>query len=366
MLLFAAAMSVLAEDLPKGKVVDAGSFTLYVPTAYNKDSAWPLILAFDPGARGRVPVERFQVAAETYGYIVAGSNVSRNGAMERSWEAARAMLTDVSTRYSIHPKRIYATGLSGGARVSFSLAMGSDIFAGVIASAAGFADGLQHKSVGFPVFATTGTEDFNYLELRSLDRELTSPHRVVVFEGGHTWLSSELAIEALEWIELQAMKSGARPKDDRLIGMLFTKRNAGIDLLRDEREKYVQTAALARDFEGLHDVTEAAARAAALAKTKEVKDGLKRDREIDEREGRLMAEVFGLERSAARPESRSDSLRQLRQQLAAIKKRSAAAEDSPERRSARRVLNSMYASVRERGGSVDPEVRKVVEEVRGK
>jgi len=360
-----AAIAAWADDAPKGKVIDNGTFALYVPTAYSKDSAWPLIVAFDPRARGRVPAELFQTAAETYGYIVVGSNVSRNGSMEQSWEAARAMLTDVSTRYSIHPKRIYAAGLSGGARVSFALAMGSNIFSGVIASAAGFHDGQMHKTAAFPIFATTGTEDFNYLEMRSLDRELTSPHRLVVFEGGHAWLSSELAIEAVEWMELQAMKAGSRPKDDRLIGMLFTKRSASIDLLRDEKEKYVATAALAADFDGLRDVTEVAALAATLAKTKAVKDGLKEDRDNDERESRLMAEVFGLERNAERPESRSDSLRQLRQQLISIKKKSAAKEDSAERRSARRVLQSMYASVRERGAGVNAEVRKLVEEIRG-
>ena len=46
--------------------------------------------------------------------------------------------------------------------------------------------------------------------MRLLDRALTSPHRLAIFDGGHVWLSSELAIEAVEWMELQAMKSGAQ------------------------------------------------------------------------------------------------------------------------------------------------------------
>ncbi len=202
--------------------------------------------------------------------------------------------------------------------------------------------------------------------MRTLDRELTTPHRVAVFEGGHTWLSSELAIEAVEWMELQAMKSGTRAKDERQIGMLFTKRSAGIDLLRDDTERYVATAALVADFDGLHDVTEPASRAEALAKTKAVKDGLKHDRESEDREARLTGEVYGLVRGAGQPGSRSESLHQLRLELVSIKKKSQTSEDSPERRMARRVLQGVYASVFEGGAGVDVGVRKLVEEIRGK
>ena len=73
------------------KVVCAGdqaqSYALYVPAGYSADREWPVLFAFDPGARGRVPVERFREAAERYGFIVAGSNNSRNGPMTVSIDA---------------------------------------------------------------------------------------------------------------------------------------------------------------------------------------------------------------------------------------------------------------------------------------
>ena len=95
---------------------------------------------------------------------------------------------------------------------------------GVFASSAGFPPGEFRESVAFPIFATAGTDDFNYLEVLNLDRTLRSPHRVVVFEGGHTWLSSDAATEAVEWMELQAMTSGIRPRDRTLIDDMFTTR----------------------------------------------------------------------------------------------------------------------------------------------
>ncbi len=162
------------------------SYALYLPSGYTAARPWPVILAFDPGGRGTNPVGRYRAAAELYGYIVAGSNNSRNGSADTS-HAVSAMWTDVTARVRVDPARVYTAGMSGGARVAMAVALGSSKIAGVVASSAGFPDGVAVRSVGFPVFATAGTEDFNHLEMRELDRVLTSPHRLEVFQGGHMW-----------------------------------------------------------------------------------------------------------------------------------------------------------------------------------
>src|SRR4029077_14806433 len=127
-------------------------------------------------------------------------------------------------RLAIDPQRFYLTGLSGGARVALTVALakGNNI-AGVIASSAGYPDSQPRVKVPFPLFATAGTEDFNYLEMRMLDRKLTSPHRLAVFEGGHQLPPAPVALEAIEWMELQAMKSGRRGRDEALIDRLLAK-----------------------------------------------------------------------------------------------------------------------------------------------
>src|SRR5580765_5850010 len=81
---------IAAQGLARGQIVDdvkctddaTESYSLYLPSAYSPDRPWPLLMGFHPGARGRAIVEKYQAAAERYGYIVAGSNNSRNG----SWE----------------------------------------------------------------------------------------------------------------------------------------------------------------------------------------------------------------------------------------------------------------------------------------
>ena len=176
-----AGVAVLAADLPAGQIIDrvtcdadpSQSYALFVPANYTPSRLWPVIFAFDPGGRGRTPVERYQAAAERYGYIVVGSNNSRNGSTEIP-KILAAMTNDVAARLAVDPRRVYLAGMSGGARVALGIALASKDIAGVIASSAGYPDSRVRKSLPFPIFATAGTDDFNHLEMRRLDRELTT------------------------------------------------------------------------------------------------------------------------------------------------------------------------------------------------
>jgi len=48
-------------------------------SSYTPQRNWPILYGFDPGGRGKQPVELFKDAAEKYGWIVVGSYNSRNG-----------------------------------------------------------------------------------------------------------------------------------------------------------------------------------------------------------------------------------------------------------------------------------------------
>src|SRR5439155_27107316 len=109
------AMPVLAQDLPRGTIIDdvkcaadpTQSYALYLPSTYSRDRLWSVLIAFHPAARGRAMVEKYQAAAEQYGYIVAGSNTSRNGPMAVSAASVRAMSADLGQRCSIAADRLY-------------------------------------------------------------------------------------------------------------------------------------------------------------------------------------------------------------------------------------------------------------------
>ena len=351
------------DDLPRGQITadvkcaadPSQGYAVYLPAGYTPERPWPVILAFDPGGRGRVPVERYQAAAEQYGFIVAGSNNSRNGAPDVS-QAVIAMTADVQARFTIDPRRVYTAGMSGGARVALWAALSSRGVAGVIASSAGYPDGKSRKRVGFPIFATAGTEDFNHLEMRQLDAALVSPHHLAIFEGGHTWLSSALAIEAVEWMEVQAMKAGRRARDQQQLDRIFDKRIAAARASPSDKDRYLALRSIVSDFDGLKDVSALSAETAGLERDKRVREALKKDREEDDREQRMFDAIRTAEVQLASDESRPAALADLRGRWKELAARAAAPEDTADRRLSRRLLAGLSASVT----TTDPEYLAII------
>ena len=357
----ACAPAVRAQDLPRGTIVDdvkcaddpAQSYALYVPSTYSRAQAWNLLLGFHPAARGRAIVEKYRDAAERYGYIVAASNTSRNGPIGASAASVRAMSLDLGQRFAIDADRLYLTGLSGGARVAMQVALGKNNIAGVIASSAGYPDAKPRSSLPFAVFGTAGTDDFNYLEMRQLDRKLTSPHYVAIFGGGHTLPPDAVALEAIEWMELQAMKSGRRRRDDALIDRLLEKRRARIAESSSPAATVHLLEALAADFTGLRDVAAEAARARELAGQGDVRKALARERADDDAEARRLQQLFELEAGLGDPERHNESLGRLREELTRYARLAAADAESPERSQARRLLRTISGAAAERVDDAD-------------
>jgi predicted esterase len=323
------------------------TYALYLPAAYSPERQWGVIFAFHPAARGPLMVEKFSAAAEQYGLIVAASNNSRNGPHAVSAAAAKAMILDVGRRFSVDVRRVYLAGMSGGARVATSIALGNTLIAGVIASSAGFPDSQPRASVPFAVFGTAGTEDFNYVEMRQLDRRLSSPHFLAVFRGGHTLPPDEVAFDAIEWMELQAMRSGRRSREDAVAARMLEKRRARIAASTDAAETVYLLRALVDDFKGLADTSAEHQRLDAMLRQSDVKKALKTERDSEDAEARATAEVFTLE-AQLRDDSRDTALMTLRERLTRLSRRATAAADTPDRQQARRVLRLITAGASER------------------
>ena len=179
-----------SQELPRGVVLDhvptvansTQSYALYLPAAYSRDHSWPVLYCLDPGARGRIPVDRFAAAAERLGFIVIGSNNSRNGPIEPVREAIQAMVLDTRSRLAIDPSRVYVAGFSGGSRLALRWAEGGAI-RGVVACGAAFGpDGLPDK-VGFLIYAAAGVDDFNYHELHEMSIASVEARREAPIRG---------------------------------------------------------------------------------------------------------------------------------------------------------------------------------------
>jgi len=362
-----------SDSIPKGKVVEriealndsSQSYALYLPSNYTPDRKWPILLAFDPGARGRVPVERFKEAAEKYGWIVLGSNNSHNGPMKLVVDAWNAMLADSHQRFAIDDERTYATGFSGGARAAITVAVGCKCLAGVMANGAGFPPDLAPSpQMHFVFFGAAGVDDFNYPELKSLQGPLTKAgisNRVQTFEGRHEWPPVSVATTAVEWMELHAIKAGKRPRNDGFINAMWQQRVNEARTIEESKkynEAYQLYVDLAESFKGLRDVAEIETKVNQLAESREVKAAIREEqgqiRKQRELESRLNSLIAGRDRGASvNPgEEGFDSANLLPKMLNDLRKESKASEDSAQRRVARRVLDGVFIGLFEQGMSL--------------
>jgi predicted esterase len=358
-------------SIPKGQIVEkvealndrSQSYALYLPSNYTPDRKWPVLYAFDPGARGRVPVERFKEAAEKYGWIVVGSNNSRNGPWALSVNAWNAIQTDTRQRFAIDDQRMYATGFSGGARAAVRIAAVCKCLAGVVANGAGFPTDLAPSpQMHFVFFGAVGVDDFNYPELKSLEEPLTKAgiiHRVQTFDGRHEWPPVSVATAAVEWMELQAMNNGQQMRDDGFINAMWQQHLNDARTLEESKnnyEAYQRYLDLAQTFKGLHDVAAIETKLKQLADSRDVKAAIreeqveiKKQRELESRLNTLIANRGGSEDRINESEQEFDSKNLLPKILNDLRKQSNASDDSTQRRVARRVLEGLFVGLIEQG-----------------
>jgi polyhydroxybutyrate depolymerase len=116
---------------------------VYVPSSYSPSKPAPLVLVFHGGGGNPGSVERMaqmRQAADRHGLIVAyPGGTGRFADRLLTWNAwtccahalkndvddvgfVRELIAELKRRYSIDPKRIYATGMSNGGMLSYRLA----------------------------------------------------------------------------------------------------------------------------------------------------------------------------------------------------------------------------------------------------
>ncbi len=294
---------VVPSSFPAGEVIpkvvcradSKQSYALYLPSGFSAARRWPILYAFDPGARGEVAVEAVRTAAEKFGYIVVASNNSRNGPMADSVAAANAVWHDTQERFPVEERRRYLAGMSGGARLVTAIALSCDgCIAGVIANAAGFPIGkAPQRGLKFAYFGAVGDADFNYGEFVELRKQLDAAgaqYRIRTFEGGHGWAPPEVWLEALNWMDIRAMAAGSLPRDPVRIQHTADEElaQARASQLRNNLLAAVrQYQSLVRDFKALTDVSSAEHSLAELSKDKAVRAEEKQEASALEQQARI-------------------------------------------------------------------------------
>ena len=346
--------------LPAGRVVQritsradtTQRYALYLPSSFTRDRQWPILFLLDPRGRALIPLQRFQPVAERLGYIAISSyNTLSDGPAEPNYKAMNAMLEDVQRSLPIDSRRFYLVGFSGTARFAWEMTTQlPGTITGIIGAGAAVPGGRAwiQSNIGksSPVlFGTIGILDPNYEELRSFDAELDATgaiHHIERFDGGHQWPPTELSTHAVEWLELQAMRRGLKPRQQPWIDSLYgawLARAARIDSAGDAPVAARQYRLVRADFDGLTDVGAAAVRLAALERDQRVRRAATVEAALGERDmklGSALVAFIGELKAAPSPPSIDQARKRL--ELDALRRDAARADDSTAAIAARRAL----------------------------
>jgi dienelactone hydrolase len=304
-LVFAAlsSLSYAQNRIPKGEIADHiqsaydpnQTHCIYVPGNYTPEKKWPILFCYDARSRGKIPAELFREGAERLGWIIFSSNHSRSDDPNFSnLNVLNAMWSDAHKWFSLDEQRIYATGFSGGARLAWGMGyVYPKSTAGVIGVGGGIhAERPPSKDTTFVWYGMSGKLDFNYLEIRNLDEQLHSlgiPSRTEFFEGPHNWPpNSEYCSHAMDWMELQAMKSGRKAKDAAWIQQQYNSRLDTAKKLEASNvfEAYLKYVELQEDFSNLLDISDVTKKVVELSDSESVKKGLEERKKREDYESK--------------------------------------------------------------------------------
>jgi photosystem II stability/assembly factor-like uncharacterized protein/predicted esterase len=169
-------------------------YFLYVPSAYQCDRAWPLLVDFHGTGSGSDPSanpeeyyahEELVALAEREGFLLLrprsryldeGGGVlvfrwdENPGDLAKNTAFAHALVTDLSSRYRVDPARTYASGFSNGTNMAMQFA-GESVFHGFGLVGGGVWDRPTRGRFDADaprIYATTGYRDYLFKALRDL------------------------------------------------------------------------------------------------------------------------------------------------------------------------------------------------------
>jgi poly(3-hydroxybutyrate) depolymerase len=258
-----AARAARPDSFAVGKVIDTvacaadadQSYAVYIPAKWNK-KALPVIYFFDPHASGSLPLKKYKALADKYGFLLIGSNNSKNG---NDWQITEAiwqtMSDDTKKRFKIDPQRIYTAGFSGGAKVAGFAALNHAEIKGVIANGAGLPDGAEAGNYTFSFTAIAGEADMNMTELAGIsaafDKTSTS-HRLMLFNGKHEWAPEKTMDVAFAGFQFDAMRNKLLPVNAAVINSFVANSKKTVEACTKENNllKAVAECALASNLLG--------------------------------------------------------------------------------------------------------------------
>lgn len=269
-------------------------YALFLPPQYEQGKPCPVLILFDSHGDGLLPVNLFSAEAAKNGFIIAGSNNSKNGmSADQTTANYHKMLDDLTNKFNIEKKAIYLGGFSGGSRVAGAAAISEGGVAGVVGCGAGLPNTNQKPVRQFSYLAVAGNQDFNLTELQQLDQSLDQAgyqHHLLVFDGIHQWPPKELIPDIFTWLRFDAMRQQAIPENRNEINSFIEKNDkiandfAAAGKFAKQQETYLK---MAHYLQGLTDVAPLQSEITRLSSEKEVISYHEQQKKLLEKEQEL-------------------------------------------------------------------------------
>lgn len=206
------------ETFPTGTVIDTvrckadttQSYALYIPAQHTG----AVIYCFDPHGAGVLPLNNYRTLADKYGFILVGSNNSKNG---NNWQVTdliwKTLAQDTKERLQLDTGHLYTCGFSGGAKVAGYVALNYPGIRSVIVNGAGLPDEVAPANFHFSYTTLAGEGDLNFTDLLAFNNALdttTTRHHLILYEGKHEW--APVTAMDIAFAGIQA-DDGHAPKD---------------------------------------------------------------------------------------------------------------------------------------------------------
>lgn len=172
-------------------IIEKEQYVIYLPTNYNPAKSYPMLLFCDPHGSGAYPISLYKELADSFDYILVGSNFSKNGVDIVQCETVlKNTVEEVFKNYKINKDNVSIAGFSGGSYIAYQMGHFTSYFKNVIIS------GTPIRPIPiapYPnILCLAGKADMNYTDLIALDKNLdaikyTGKHFTIEYNGKHEW-----------------------------------------------------------------------------------------------------------------------------------------------------------------------------------
>lgn len=198
------------------------TYSLYLPTSFSVDRAWPVAFVMDLEGKGKAAVSMLMNAAEQEGYVLASSNnISDSLSISQNVLIANRMFNSVFNTVPTAKNRMYTVGFGGGAMFASIVPAFINEVKGVISigAAIGSFEVLNPKQP-FQFVGVVNRSDFNFLSMYEAKFELNKlkfPNQLIVFDGDRNLPEIETVSKAFRMLTLTSMAKGYLAQNDSLI-----------------------------------------------------------------------------------------------------------------------------------------------------